>query len=160
MSDESPQHAGLNALYDMIHTRHSPVEDRENTANAIEGVPITRIYMVEDDDSRAVIDTLCIKLRNGAVLSISDQGQDCCEHRYMSTDDDFADYVGATLLSVEVRAGGNIPNEYEYHETQFLVVTTSKGVFTMVNHNEHNGYYGGFWVRASMSPPTRPNCIF
>jgi hypothetical protein len=34
----------------------------------------------------------------------------------------------------------------EDHDIAFLLVQTSDGVFTMVNHNEHNGYYGGFLV--------------
>jgi hypothetical protein len=34
------------------------------------------------------------------------------------------------------------------HETQFLIVDTTKGSFTIVNHNEHNGYYGGFGLVA------------
>jgi hypothetical protein len=33
------------------------------------------------------------------------------------------------------------------HEVAFLEVTTDRGVFQMKNHNEHNGYYGGFLIR-------------
>ena len=29
---------------------------------------------------------------------------------------------------------------------QGLEFETTNGVFTIVNHNSHNGYYGGFWV--------------
>lgn len=36
-------------------------------------------------------------------------------------------------------------------ESQFLMIRTSLGVFTVVNYNEHNGYYGGFALRATIS---------
>jgi len=32
------------------------------------------------------------------------------------------------------------------HEVQFVLITTSLGVFTMATHNIHNGYYSGFSV--------------
>lgn len=40
------------------------------------------------------------------------------------------------------------------HEVQFLHVKTSKGSFAVSNHNEHNGYYGGFNVEASLEERT------
>jgi hypothetical protein len=36
----------------------------------------------------------------------------------------------------------------EEHEAQFLIVHTNRGDFTMVSHNIHNGYYGGFAIQA------------
>ena len=36
----------------------------------------------------------------------------------------------------------------EKHEVQFLEIKTDRGVLTMANHNEHNGWYGGFWIVA------------
>lgn len=88
---------------------------------------------------------------DGSKMKLFDDGQSCCEARYMRTDDDLAYFVGANLLSAEVReAAEQTEGEYgEMHEIQFLVVGTSKGEFTMASHNEHNGYYGGFWVVAA-----------
>lgn len=83
-------------------------------------------------------------------IKVFDDGQSCCENRYMRTDDDLTAFVGAQLLDVQVkdapplRAGEECE---DYHDVQFLEVHTSKGVFTMSNHNEHNGYYGGFSVK-------------
>jgi hypothetical protein len=68
----------------------------------------------------------------------------------MSSDDDLSHYVGATLVGVELKDGPEEEGEYgEVHEIQFMEVQTSAGSFTVVSHNEHNGYYGGIAIRAS-----------
>lgn len=61
-----------------------------------------------------------------------------------------ADFVGAKLLGAEVKPAPNIPDEYCKHEVEFLDVKTDKGVFQMASHNEHNGYYSGFAIRAAL----------
>lgn len=92
---------------------------------------------------------LVFTFTDGTGLKLFDNGQSCCEHRYMHTDDALDDFVGATLLDAEVRDGGEEPAEYgDVKESQFLVITTSIGQFTVVNYNEHNGYYGGFAIAA------------
>ena len=97
-------------------------------------------------------DQLSIQLANKTTLTFTDEGQSCCEHRYMSTDDDLKYYFGAELLGAEIREGGSKDSEYgECLDSEFLVVQTSKGDFTIVNYNEHNGYYGGFWVTAKLA---------
>lgn len=75
-----------------------------------------------------------------------DNGQSCCEDRYMSTDDNLDYFAGAVFLKAEVRGVAETSKDGygEEHEIQFLLITTDKGVFTMANHNVHNGYYGGF----------------
>jgi len=84
---------------------------------------------------------------DGSKMSMRDDGQSCCESRYMTTDDDLMYYVGSALIGGEIKDGPSKEGEYgEMHEIQFLVITTSKGAFTMETHNEHNGYYGGFSV--------------
>ena len=81
---------------------------------------------------------------------IWDDGQSCCEERYITTDDKLEDYVGAELKSAEVRDAPNVTDgdEYDEHEVQFLVLETSKGNITFETHNIHNGYYGGFYIKA------------
>jgi hypothetical protein len=87
------------------------------------------------------------------VLRVFDDGQSCCEARYMVTDDDLDSFAGATLLDLSVEDGPGVEDEWgEAHEMQFLHVKTSKGSFTMSNHNEHNGYYGGFYLKAEFVP--------
>ena len=95
-------------------------------------------------------DQLRFEFEDGSRLRLQDSGQSCCEHRYMQTDDDLPYYIGAKFVGAEVRDGGSTEGEYgDTHEIQFLVVTTDRGTFSMASHNEHNGYYGGFWITAS-----------
>lgn len=91
-------------------------------------------------------DALRLAFTDSTGIRFLDDGQSCCECRYMRTDDDLNYHVGATLVSAEIRDAPEIEDEYGVHEVQFLVVTTSKGVITVANHNEHNGYYGGICV--------------
>lgn len=84
---------------------------------------------------------------DATAITLRDNGQSCCEHRYMRTDDDTAAFVGAQFTGAELKDAPGTEAEWgEVHECQFLEIQTSRGVFTIVNHNEHNGYYGGFWI--------------
>lgn len=96
---------------------------------------------------------LLLKLQNGKILRFRDEGQSCCEHRYMSSDgDDLSYFIGADLLGADIKEAPNVEDEYaEVHEVAFLEVLTSRGSFQLSNHNEHNGYYGGFAIRASLA---------
>lgn len=95
-------------------------------------------------------DQLRFEFEDGSRLRLQDSGQSCCEHRYMQTDDDLPYYIGAKFVGADVRDGGSTESEYgDTHEIQFLVVTTDRGTFSMASHNQHNGYYGGFWITAS-----------
>jgi len=85
-----------------------------------------------------------------ARLEIWDDGQSCCESRYMRTDDKLTDFIGSDFVSAETRGAPSVPDQFEEHEVQFLLITTSLGVFTVETHNEHNGYYGGFAIRAKL----------
>mgnify|MGYP003435737536 CR=1 FL=1 len=95
-------------------------------------------------------DALHFEFSDGSKLKLSDEGQSCCEHRYMRTDDNLAEYVGAKLLSAEIKEAPSETDMYQEHEVQFLEVQTDRGVFTMASHNEHNGYYGGFFIQAAV----------
>jgi hypothetical protein len=95
-------------------------------------------------------DALHFEFSDGTKMRLFDDGQSCCESRYMRTDDDLTYFIGAQLLDAEVKDAPNMPDEWGDHEVQFLEVKTSKGCFTMASHNEHNGYYGGFAIRAAL----------
>ena len=101
-----------------------------------------------DDDANRGDGALRLTFTDGTGLLLFDDGRSCCESRYMRTDDDLNYHVGATLVSADVQDGPPIDEEYGDHETAFLHVTTSKGTFVVVTHNEHNGSYGGFWLVA------------
>lgn len=91
-------------------------------------------------------DSLWLDFADGTGIHFLDEGQSCCENRYMRTDDDLASYVGATFIEAELASAPAVTDEYGEHDVQFLNVKTSKGVLTMSSHNEHNGYYGGFAI--------------
>jgi len=103
---------------------------------------------IENDELRITFEN------DSEPIKLFDDGQSCCENRYMHTDDDLEYYVGAKLQGAEVADGPEEEDEWgETKESQFLKVETSKGVFTVVNYNEHNGYYGGFAVECAAVNP-------
>ena len=127
----------------------SMLSGNEDSANAVQssiGKTITNIDM--DTNDADIGGALSIMFNDGSGIKLFDDGQSCCERRYMVCDDDLPYFIGGTLVGVEVRDAPDAPAKYDYHEVQFLIVTTSKGAFTVSNHNEHNGYYGGFALRA------------
>lgn len=112
-------------------------------------------------------DDLVITFGDNTKLHIWDDEQRCCENRYTRTDDNISDYVGGLLLDIELRdAPGQIiepvetdPDDLEaepvdlghsVHDVQFLAVKTTKGEFVLSNHNDHNGYYEGFNIKAAL----------
>lgn len=120
----------------------------EDTVNALKASLNKKIKLAWLDQEA---DRLKIRFDDDSVLSLWDAGQSCCEHRYMRTDDNLNDYTGHTLIDIELKNAPDEEDEYgEVHEVQFLEIKTDKGVFTMSNHNEHNGYYGGFAIVASL----------
>ena len=89
---------------------------------------------------------LAIRFTDGKGLNIFDCACWSSEERYMDTDDDLSEVIGGVLYGIEIREA---PCEDVWvHEVQFLVVKTSKGEVVLQNHNDHNGYYGGFDVVA------------
>lgn len=88
---------------------------------------------------------LLIAFEDGVTIALTDEGQSCCEARYMRSDDDIASLIGGTLAAMTVKEGPDEVGEYgDTHETCFVEVQTDKGFITIASHNEHNGYYGGF----------------
>lgn len=98
-------------------------------------------------------DVLTFTFEDKSELKLQDDGQSCCEHRYMQTDDQLSDYIGGKLVSIELRDAPEEESDGDVHEVQFLAVQTSKGEFVVASHNEHNGYYGGFSITASVTAP-------
>lgn len=89
---------------------------------------------------------------DGTIMELADTAQSCCEQRYLHTDDDLDPFIGAKLIDVDIEyidAPDDEDDAYgECHEQAFMKVNTSNGTFTVVAHNLHNGYYGGFCIRA------------
>ena len=95
-------------------------------------------------------DALHFVFNDGSKIKLFDDDIQCCEKRYMVTDDNLSEYIGAKFLGIEVKPARAIDKgeAEEAHEVQFLEVQTTNGVFTMVSHNEHNGFYNGFVIKA------------
>lgn len=112
----------------------------KNSADKYYGRTIAEAIM-DGEDNR-----LRLTFEDGVTIEIWDDGQSCCENRYMTTDDDVSSLVGHKLIRIEAKDGPDHPSgEYdEYHEEIFVEVATDGGLITIANHNEHNGYYGGF----------------
>lgn len=97
-------------------------------------------YMKLEDD------VLSIGFSDNTRIQIYDDGQSCCEARYITTEDNLDYFIGANLVKIEERKAAPI-EESEYgdvHEIVFVDITTTHGVVQLCSHNEHNGYYGGF----------------
>jgi hypothetical protein len=87
---------------------------------------------------------LLLKFEDGVSIKVWDDGQSCCEHRYITCDDNVQDLVGGILTKIESKEGDSKEEDYETHEWCFVDIVTDKATITMCTHNEHNGYYGGF----------------
>ena len=98
-------------------------------------------------------DKLTLVFEDESKISFEDDGQSCCEHRYMSNDgDDLQEYVGSRYIGYSVKDAPDIDDDNgRYHEVQFLEIMTSYGAITMSMHNEHNGYYGGISLNVTQS---------
>jgi len=70
--------------------------------------------------------------------------QDCCEDwGYMMTNDTLEDFLGATIMSVDLVGTDEIDcGDGETNRTVFVNVVTDKGTLQFTAYNEHNGYYG------------------
>lgn len=86
-----------------------------------------------------------LSFSDGKTIELTDEGQSCCENRYITTDDTPADLVGKTLRAVEVKdAPAGPDDEYGEHDRAFVEVSAGDTTVVLVTHVEHNGYYGGF----------------
>ena len=132
---------GLGVMINMLGGNEKTV----NTINDVLNKNIINMFIEKD---RWGEDSLVIEFKDESKIRIFDDGQSCCENRYIHTDDDLSAFIPSKLISVALREAPSIEDEYGKHEVQFLIIKTSLGEFTLETHNEHNGYYGGFWVVA------------
>ena len=119
----------------------------------VEDLPITgRLY---DFDGYCIALETPNKIRNLKILI--ENIQCCCEDwGYICSEDNFDDFIGATILEVYTTgiAGETTLleklkydsiREYEEQEEQdvmFLTLKTTKGNLQFAVYNFHNGYYG------------------
>jgi len=94
--------------------------------------------------AKFVADEFSIEFDDGVKIKITDEGQSCCENRYMTCDDKPSDLDGKILTAIRVKEVKDEDKDYECHEICFLEVQAEEVFVTFATHNEHNGYYGGF----------------
>lgn len=109
---------------------------------------ITNISEVsfKSEASWGTYDGLVVSLDNGTDVKVGiSDGQSCCENwGYITSEDNYEDFIGAELISV---AGVDSKLAHvelqEIHEGDMMFVNfnTSEGVLQFVAYNEHNGYY-------------------
>lgn len=88
---------------------------------------------------------LKIKFAPDRDWEIYDNGQICCEERYMIIRDDLSHLAGAQLYSITLGDSSVEESEIgDVKEVQFLIIKTSKGTIAIPNYNDHNGRYSGF----------------
>lgn len=77
-------------------------------------------------------------------LILLDDGNQCCEERFLTTDDDLSMFIGDQLVSIIEKDFLEKHDTGETAECLILEVQTNKGFFSFQCHNIHNGYYSGF----------------
>lgn len=100
-----------------------------------------KIQAAEFDEAQ-----LLLAFDDGVSIAIWDDAQNCCERRYMRTDDDVSFLVGKTLIAIEEKEtrGFDDGGDGDIHDIVFLEIVTDQGWLSISSHNEHNGYYSGF----------------
>ena len=102
-------------------------------------------YGLKVTEAKIVDNKLRLAFDNGKKIEIWDDGQSCCESRYITCDDDVKSLINGTINKIEAKEGPCVEGEYgDTHEQVFVEIGTDKGFITLANHNEHNGYYGSF----------------
>lgn len=89
---------------------------------------------------------LTLTFTDGVTIAVTDEGQSCCETRWITCDDDPAALNDSVLMAIAAKEGPNLPSQYgdDVHEQVFLEISTNKSSISLATHVEHNGYYGGF----------------
>lgn len=146
---------GLGAMIQMMGAIGGDQDSAEVLQKAI-GNTITNIEL--DDEANDGDGALKIWFGPEKGIQFFDTARSCCESRYLTTDDDLGSFRDTIFKGAELRDMGgpaiNEPDQEEdaygdEQEEQCLIVQTNVGEFTVVSHNNHNGYYGGICIRVS-----------
>ena len=117
------------------------------------GLTIVEIEL-RNGDEEAVI----LHFDDGRALRITDSDQDCCEERYLRTDDEIDRFLPSQFIGIQIKEAQVLVENREMsdvHEVVFVDVLTTKGPITFSAHNVHNGYYGGFTVCCEVNNKVR-----
>ena len=105
--------------------------------------PIGTIQSIVDTDEGYII-----KTSGDEVRLYMNMDQHCCESPgYFMSEDDLDQFIGTTLIRVEVtdEALNTVKVPYFYDGgVMFVNIHTDKGLLQFVAYNEHDGYYSHF----------------
>lgn len=129
------------------YPKHSITKDALEAILFCKGKTITKINL---DSS----ESLFIEFSDSSHIELFDKNQQCYEVRWIRTDDNLKPFIGSVFFDATVsdgptRAVDNI--DIKEVESQFLIIKTSEGEFTVVSYNEHNGYYSGITLDAKIT---------
>lgn len=99
---------------------------------------------------------LTIYFTDDVMLTMWDDNWQCCEKRWLHSDDNPADLVGATLMDIQMEEGVDDEGEVHIVESQFIRILTDKAPFVVTAYNQHTGAYAGIVVKAKVSQGMRP----
>lgn len=103
-------------------------------------------FSFDDGWGNSGYDGVEITTNKQKILIGIDDGQQCCEeYGYISSNDNYEDFIGAEVRNVKITdtALKTIDMPYLYEGgCIFVTLETSKGDLQLVMYNEHNGYYG------------------
>jgi len=123
---------------------------------------MNNVVSLFDYDPRTIVNALIrergkdfhIHFDDGSTLTIVDNMSLCCETRWIDTDDNLNDILGAKLLGIDLKESGGDRRG----DIQFVEIRTTEGSVILKNYNEHNGYYSG-WDLAILETDKRVRYI-
>lgn len=150
MAQDRSCQVGMGVMINMLTMGDAPQPD------PLEKVKGKRIFgLTIDPEGNGGDGALIFVFDDGWRLEVTDRGRSCCEGRYITCDDNLEAFEGAILEEITTECVDPIiDSEWgDCHEIRMLLVHTNLGILTLATHNEHNGYYGGFWLSAEVLPP-------
>lgn len=100
------QQLGLGVVINMLGGNESTV----NALNVCLGQKIEKVWLDEENNR------LRFLFKNKVKMSMWDNGQSCCESRYMRTDDDLSEFANTILKDVEISDAPSIEDGGECHD--------------------------------------------
>lgn len=108
------------------------------------------ITRIEEGDYDNGLSGYKITTTNQEIKLLMDMEGQCCErYGYFMTEDDVSEFIGATVLGVNIT--DSLLNTIKYDTTKeiddeavvmFATILTDRGSLQFVAYNSHNGYYG------------------
>lgn len=109
---------------------------------------IREVMDVEDEKERwSGYDGYEIMTDRQSIKILIGNGQCCCENwGYLSSEDDFKDFIGAELLKITETNTAlitkDLPEYFDEGDIIFVNLETSNGTLQFAVYNVQNGYYG------------------